>query len=851
MRSRGRWEVLDAKQRAQYMKDAEAEILQRRELQQLAADQAAAAEAEARAADEEEAAQPEPEEKQENPPITLDQADDIADGDGGGDEPPKPPKKKTQEPDDEEEPDDEDTADPELAAKADAIMKALQSGDEVKADKVYASAKKKTIPQQPKPKQPKPTVEQIKAQAVEESKPGDQQTAYFGPPPGNTGETIDEMVSLIEQVSTTKNNTLPKYAQKMLDKFNDPVARKQFGEYLEFSDQEEERIEKNWKTLSKVRNIDDAKRLLTEGMGLVEGPKGLEFRPVKPGMREFMSMAKSNTQKGYRGLQFREVAQLAKPEVQERILNADRQQVNADTIINPDVSWEMATELYDSLSGKAKGVFNKLGGADAMREAFDPKIPVVYLKDSSGKATGLTNIDVMAKTDPETYKEQFATTGGRNRGIFIMQKLLATGGVDQLTGLPNFLTPESGTIDHLEGRSQEMADESIRKDSPVNMAIVSNSTNWAKADAADPETGAKDTIPGLVALGQSYSSGINPVAKKIIQQGGDDAMKKAWMTQRIGGIDIRTQQDAEQKDTEPDSLDTFVESPMGKAGGVINRLSDATSFGYDLRNMTMYYPRADHTGKYDQNSWSGNPRKGSNRGYYPVLDGWRKSVLSGALYGPEINNMVETHREDLTNEVIRKRGSEPRQRTESEIESELRKFKKNYVKYHFSMPMRAIASAWTTGMITREEYIQQLRKLSDKALGQMGPGGEVHKSRLIKERDESLNQYLSEIETHQGTDELSQVDEEWLMKNIGSNPVMNMGLSEFGREVLRKKYPAVLDAFDKGIADGSISSGNSLTVGKTKLVDPTQGKFFEDHNLTEPTGRDRIEKLKRSLRDPF
>jgi len=165
--------------------------------------------------------------------------------------------------------------------------------------------------------------------------------------------------------------------------------------------------------------------------------------------------------------------------------------------------------------------------------------------------------------------------------------------------------------------------------------------------------------------------------------------------------------------------------------------------------------------------------------------------------------------------------------------------------------MRAIASAWTTGMITREEYIQQLRKLSDKALGQVGPGGEVHKSRLIKERDESLNQYLSEIETHQGTDELSQVDEEWLMKNIGSNPVMNMGLSEFGREVLRKKYPAVLDAFDKGIADGSISSGNSLTVGKTKLVDPTQGKFFEDHNLTEPTGRDRIEKLKRSLRDPF
>jgi hypothetical protein len=138
MRSRGRWEVLDAKQRAQYMKDAEAEILQRRELQQLAADQADAAEAEARAADEmeaqdaaeKEAKKQEKKEKAQNPPITLDQADAIADEDeddgtggkldkllkdtraelglGGGSKPPKPPKKTggggSKEPDDKKEP---------------------------------------------------------------------------------------------------------------------------------------------------------------------------------------------------------------------------------------------------------------------------------------------------------------------------------------------------------------------------------------------------------------------------------------------------------------------------------------------------------------------------------------------------------------------------------------------------------------------------------------------------------------------------------------------------------------------------------------------------------------------------
>jgi hypothetical protein len=57
---------------------------------------------EAQDAAEKEAKKQEKKEKAQNPPITLDQADDIAAGGDGGDEPPKPPKKKTQEPDDED-----------------------------------------------------------------------------------------------------------------------------------------------------------------------------------------------------------------------------------------------------------------------------------------------------------------------------------------------------------------------------------------------------------------------------------------------------------------------------------------------------------------------------------------------------------------------------------------------------------------------------------------------------------------------------------------------------------------------------------------------------------------------------
>lgn len=665
-----------------------------------------------------------------------------------------------------------------------------------------------------------PTEQEI-AQAQEAEKPGGKQTAYAGEASPENNKLVDDLVGdITTKLANKKTGKLPGYAQKMIDKLNDPVARKQFGEYLDFTAKEEQKINDRWDELSKVTDSASAERLLTEGMGMVTNEKGqLEFRAVEPGMREFMSLAKSNTEKGYRGLQFRELVELAKPEVQERLNNPDRQKINAETIINPDVSWDDATALYDRLSPSAKNAFNKLGGADAMREAFDPKIPVYYLKDGEGKATGLTNIDVMAKTDPEMYAQQFEKTGGRARGIFLLQKILATGGKDQLTGLPNFLTPQSGTVDHLEGRSQEMADKSIRKDSPVNMGIVSNSVNWAKADAADNE-GNKDTIPGLNNVANSYASGsINGYGKKL--GGGEDNMYNTWLSQRIGGIDIRDSKAAQTTQTEPDSLDSFMTSPIGKAGGVVNRLADSGAIGYDIRNMSMYYPRDDHDTKYDQNSWSGNPRKGSNRGYYTPLDGWRKSVLSGAVYGGKINDLVESHREAL--EAGGKMSPE-------KVDEELKKYKKNYVKYHFSMPMRATASAWTMGLISREDYINQLRSLSDKAIDMISDTHPQHVEQLKAERDESLNTYLDEITKHQGEDELNSVSEEWLLKNISANPVVNVLYSQSGREAMAKKHPKVLEAFDAAVADGTIAS-KSLAVGKGKasrrLVDPSTGEYYE------------------------
>jgi hypothetical protein len=105
-----------------------------------------------------------------------------------------------------------------------------------------------------------------------------------------------------------------------------------------------------------------------------------------------------------------------------------------------------------------------------------------------------------------------------------------------------------------------------------------------------------------------------------------------------------------------------------------------------------------------------------------------------------------------------------------------------------------------------------------------------HVEQLKAERDESLNTYLDEIVKHQGEDELNSVSEDWLLKNISANPVVNVLYSQSGREAMAKKHPKVLEAFDAAVADGTIAS-KSLAVGKGKasrrLVDPSTGEYYE------------------------
>ena len=87
-------------------------------------------------------------------------------------------------------------------------------------------------------------------------------------------------------------------------------------------------------------------------------------------MRGFMSLAKSNTEKGYRGLKFRELVELANPDVQGiPVLYCRR---STQRLLSTLTFLEDATALTDR-SNTQQGN-NKLGGADAMHETFDPKV---------------------------------------------------------------------------------------------------------------------------------------------------------------------------------------------------------------------------------------------------------------------------------------------------------------------------------------------------------------------------------------------------------------------------------------------------------------------------------------------
>ena len=604
-------------------------------------------------------------------------------------------------------------------------------------------------------------------------------------------------------------------ATKMLNTLNGP-NRNQLLDTMGYTQEYERRIKDEWDSLSQINNITDGRRFLEEGLGYQKNASGL-YVPgqIGLGMRERHSMPLDNRNKGYRGLQFRSLLRLLDPEVQERLRNGNLTEIQKRSITNPQLSsdaWNIAGELQKEMSPGLLSTWDKLGGPDSMRLALNPNIPVEWLL-SGDSPTGLTNIDMLRTADPEAYEQQFGTRADRRRGQFQLAKTLITGGKDQLLDLPDFLSEATGVVDHSEGRSQDNTD-GIPKEAPIKQLLTANDVNWAKADSPD-EQGNKDTIPGLIRRAESFQDG-SIGGLRNVDGSDEDQLKLLWLANRLLGVDLNRTEE------EPVISPTSLAQVADMDNDMVKRLVDKDNL--NIRNLSMYYPRLSH-GPYDQNSWSGAMGTGNRREYYPILDGVRRPLIASAFMNPEIQQNIADKRSEL---------SAAFNGDEDKIEKGMKKFINQLISLRIQMPLQSAASTWTTGLSSTDEWIDRLKTITDDAMIGL-PQDEESAQRILKARDESLKNYKDDIRS-KGFMKIPRVSDDWLVDNLGSNPVVNMGFSNYGRSKLPEDF--LNDHFDPAMLSGQIPVpfGTGTTpaklrdrpfVGGSLLFDVAADKFSE------------------------
>ena len=635
---------------------------------------------------------------------------------------------------------------------------------------------------------------------------------------GDRDTMLSRLQSFIEKRGGKRGGGYVKAAQQMLDTLNGP-NRNQLLDTLGYSQQYDRGIDENWGELSQINNIDDARKLLEQGWGFERGSNGL-YVPgrILPGMRERHSMPLDNKNKGYRGLQYRSLLRLLDPELQEILNSGDIQGMQARSIVNPQLgssAWGIAGELMKEMDPKLIRTHANLGGPAAMRQALNPKMPVEWLT-TDGEATGLTNIDMLQQLEPDLYEAQFDERPDERRAQFQLAKALMTGSQDQMLLQPDFLSGLTGVVDHSEGRSQANTD-GIKKESPLKQLMTANDVNWAKADSPDEE-GNKDTIPGLVRRAQSFQNGtINPIGRGIDPED-QQQVEMLWLANRLMGADLNREEKKEF--VRPSS----VEEVANLDADGIKEMVDKNQL--NIRNLSMYYPRREH-GRYDQNSWSGamNRKGGGNRGYYGGLDGLRKSLISGALFNPKMQEQMATKRQELERDF---KGDE------AKVDEGMKKFERQLMALNYQMPLQAGASTWTTGLSDKDQWLSYLGDLGENALSGLDIDTPIL-DQLKRDRDSSLEQYGKDI-TDYGYDDIPRVSDEWLEENKSSNPVVNMGFSNYGRSKLPSRF--LSEIFDPAVMSGEIQTPFGRGTSKTAMRNRpfVGGKLLfdvDDNNYSE------------------
>ena len=634
-------------------------------------------------------------------------------------------------------------------------------------------------------------------------------------------EILTKLSSTIE--GKRKNGKLTKKAQAIIDRLSHPIAGPRIKKFIGAMIDQDKRLRTQHEQLSRFSDEDGALQFLTEGVGLKLGENGrLSMGEPNRELRALGGAGMPGEGRGEsRAIGFRELQSLLDPTRAQLLMDAQNDETGAGArflhknALQNDVSWDMATKLYDRLERNMQSKLDGWGKPEAAQGTFTPLGPVEFLKDADGNFTGETNIDALARTDPEEYAKHFSTdnAGNRNRGIFNLMKYLAQGGKGEFSGLPAFFDFDTSTPDHIMGRSSGALPNNRAKDDPLNLAFDRRGLNQFKVSSQyENEDGERerDTIGSLLNAVKGVTGSLGNVGydEEDFENMSDSPNFLKYLAYRLEQSDfdptkIEQRSGGGGLDQYPDSIEDFLGLDDNMLKSLVGKNERKNPLGLNMRNFSMLAPRAGQR-PLTTNTWGGAP--GGGLEYNPLV-GYRRAMAASALFDPAV-------KEELTR--FEEEQSQKKNMTPEKLEKLVQKKRRDLIAHSHFGPQKAAASLYGMGQIGTEQFIDRLRELSTGKLEFMRESNPEAYEKLIEGLTSTLDDYRIRLDEKM-PDGPYRFTEEELMPNLSQPYIREVMGSNFGRQFMPR---ALIEAFDaiKGNEKYRENMGEGLSLQPNKKL---------------------------------
>lgn len=622
-----------------------------------------------------------------------------------------------------------------------------------------------------------------------------QPTQVAQTPRGGSPETQNRAENFVAKVRSRIESkpTQKKRDRTNLERIDHPVAGKRIQDLAGSYSDEDKRVKENWDTLSTISDRDSAVRYLTEGLGYSMGEDG-RLHNGTPN-RERRSIGGAGMPGEGRGesraINFEELKRFQDPEWQNVLENTyeDNGKGLQRLALKNNIPWDLATELYDLFDSENQGKLNGWGKPEAAQGTFTPMGPVEFLRDADGNFTGETNIDALARTNPEEYATHFSTENGgnRGRGVFLLQKLLANGGLDQYTGLPNFFDFDTVSPDHIQGRSSGAIEGGRFKDDPMNLILARRGLNQFKVSSN--YGGERDTIKSMTEAAKKKAAEMG-IDGEAVEDLFESEQFQNFMEYRMDQTEFDPKAIAKRSgdvgiDAYPESIEDLMELDDEVIKSLVGKNEKKNPLGLNMRNFSMLAPRPDER-PLTTNTWGGAP--GGGLEFNPLM-GYRRAMLASALFDPEMQRQHREFEEELN--AKRNRAGEPM--ADNKKQEALAKKRRDLIASNHFSPQKAAASLFGLGRINNQQFTDRLQALATGKLGFLKESNPELYGKMIGALEKEMTGYRGALDEKMPAGP-HQFSDEDLMGNMTQPYIREVMTSNYGRSLMPR---ALVEAFDK------------------------------------------------------